>query len=365
MPIIKRKIKNKIRYQARINYVDSFGKYKTKNSKLFETKAEAEREEARLRIELNKVESNSLTFDELYTSYNEYQKDKVRVQTHEKYDEIYNHIKPFLANVQIDKLTIPMYEQFKKELDKQGHSYSMKCRIHRFIKTLLKHANIIYNIHTNVVERAGGFVNPNESKQEMKIMTYDDFRKFINEFEENKIYKALFLTLYFEGLRRGEANALTWKDIDFKKHTMNVNKTVCKTKGGYVCNPPKTKSSIRIIPMDSEVEDSLRDLYNWYSRMVDFSDDWRVFGGVKELGDTTIAKKKNQACMDAKIEPVRIHDFRHSCASYYINLGAPILLVSKLLGHTDIAMTLNTYSHLYPNEMESIFEKSKEFKGTH
>jgi integrase len=56
----------------------------------------------------------------------------------------------------------------------------------------------------------------------------------------------------------------------------------------------------------------------------------------------------------ASLPHIRIHDFRHSCASLLINNGASIILVSKYLGHSNISTTLNTYSHLYKNQFDEI-----------
>ena len=64
--------------------------------------------------------------------------------------------------------------------------------------------------------------------------------------------------------------------------------------------------------------------------------------------------KNIEIVKDAKIKRIRLHDFRHSCASLLINNGASIALVAKYLGHSDISTTLNTYTHMFKNEMSDI-----------
>ncbi len=59
----------------------------------------------------------------------------------------------------------------------------------------------------------------------------------------------------------------------------------------------------------------------------------------------------------ANVKQIRIHDFRHSCASLLINQGASIALVSKYLGHSNITITLNTYTHMFQSELENISNK--------
>lgn len=69
---------------------------------------------------------------------------------------------------------------------------------------------------------------------------------------------------------------------------------------------------------------------------------------------TTKEEDKINACEKSGVKEIRIHDFRHSHASLLISLGADALLVSKRLGHSNVAETLNTYSHLYPNKQQEI-----------
>jgi integrase len=72
--------------------------------------------------------------------------------------------------------------------------------------------------------------------------------------------------------------------------------------------------------------------------------------------ETTIQVNKNKACKLARIKQIRIHDFRHSCASLLINKGASIALVSKYLGHSNISITLNTYTHMYKSELDNMIK---------
>ncbi len=65
---------------------------------------------------------------------------------------------------------------------------------------------------------------------------------------------------------------------------------------------------------------------------------------------------RDKACKLAKVKTIRIHDFRHSCASLLINNGASITLVAKYLGHSNITTTLNTYTHLFKNELDDMIE---------
>jgi site-specific recombinase XerD len=65
---------------------------------------------------------------------------------------------------------------------------------------------------------------------------------------------------------------------------------------------------------------------------------------------------KNKYAKEANVKQIRIHDFRHSCASVLINNGASIMIVAKYLGHSKIDQTLNTYSHLFKNKLDEIVQ---------
>ena len=189
----------------------------------------------------------------------------------------------------------------------------------------------------------------------MDFFTLEEYKRFdsvIDKFD----YHVFFEILYFNGLRQGEAQALTWKDIDFQKKEININKTLTtKIKGEiYTISSPKTKSSIRTLPLTNNLVNDLKKLKNNALQYVDFKETWFVFGNSLPFRETTIQKKKNDYCKKAKLKQIRVHDFRHSCASLLINKGATIALVSKYLGHSDITMTLNTYTHMYKSELENV-----------
>ncbi len=102
------------------------------------------------------------------------------------------------------------------------------------------------------------------------------------------------------------------------------------------------------------VLNDLKTMKNNTMEFNDYKNEWFVFGNVFPFAETSIQVKKNNYCDKAGLRHIRIHDFRHSCASLLINQGASITLVSKYLGHSKISTTLNTYTHLYKSELENV-----------
>jgi integrase len=82
-----------------------------------------------------------------------------------------------------------------------------------------------------------------------------------------------------------------------------------------------------------------------------------IFGGASPYRSTTIARYKNSYCKLAGVKEIRIHDFRHSHASLLISNGADPTIVAQRLGHTGVEMTLNIYSHMFPNKQAEIIKK--------
>lgn len=332
------------------------GERKKYKSKKYSLKKEAEEAEMVFLLSLtDKIETKNMTFEDLFNCFMDFQKDKVKVSTYQNYPKcwklIYN-----LKNIKLDQFNITHFNLWKTKMNEYDYSTRYKNNIYKFIKSLLNFGEKYYNFNfKDVTNKMTGFTNPNELKKEMLFWNYDEFKKFIEQEHELK-YKAYFKILYYCGLRKGEANALNWNDVDFNNHTIYINKNVSLKITGkeYVILPPKTKSSIRVLPLPETVENDLKKLKLEYQKYDNYSNDWFVFGGPLPLKDSTVQKKKDENCVLSNIKQIRIHDFRHSCASLLISNGASISLVAKYLGHSNISTTLNTYTHMFKNELYDI-----------
>ena len=378
MPVYKDKERNS--WYARYNYTDADGNKRYLKSKRFQTKAEAVKKLAEMQVEHQQV-SSRITFNQIFEEYKREQRSKVKPTTHMHYQALYDHIKDNLGDVVIEKLTVPRYKSFKNYLDNRiigtttdedGNvediymSTSRKNRCHRFIKTLCNLAYQNYGIRNDVPERVGGFVNPTEIEdedEEIVFLTQEQFSAFLEEFNNDLIYHTLFMVLFYQGTRIGEALALTWKDIDFDKETMKIDKTYTSKvnreyqTGDLYITKPKTKKSIRTIPIEKTTLDALKELKDYYSAFEEFDDSWFVFGGIRPLSESTIAAKKDLALEKKDLPRITLHQFRHSCASYLFEIGAKPTAVQKYLGHSKLSTTMNIYTHLYPEDLMNIHKK--------
>lgn len=98
----------------------------------------------------------------------------------------------------------------------------------------------------------------------------------------------------------------------------------------------------------------LKELKDKTSKESNFNNNWFVLGNEKHMPITNLMTRKNNICKLANLKQIRLHDFRHSCASLLISKGANVTIVAKYLGHTKIDETLNTYSHFFKSDLDEI-----------
>ena len=101
----------------------------------------------------------------------------------------------------------------------------------------------------------------------------------------------------------------------------------------------------------------LKSYYDKVKHYSNFTDEFYCFGkydGVVPLVYASARRRKNEIAKKAGVKQIRLHDFRHSCASLLISSGAPIPMVSKYMGHASITETLNTYTHMLGTDLQGI-----------
>ena len=303
-----------------------------------------------------------MKFKDLYLAFYEHQKDIVKETTFQTYKDRVPFLE-ILDEVKLTDFNINHFDKWKKIMNKKDIANSYKNDILKFLKAILNFGTKYYNFNfTSVYNKMTNFTDPNEIPKEMEFYTFDEFKKFIS-CEDNLKYKCLFETLYYCGLRNGEMRAITWEDIDFNKGELRVNKQIPTriSSRDWKFTTTKTKKSTRNVPICKELLEHLKELYDNESKYNNFNKKWFVFGNasVPIVADNPNERQK-VICKKANIKKIRIHDFRHSCASFLINHGASIVLVARYLGHTKIEETLNTYSHMYNSELDNLVNKFDE-----
>lgn len=364
MSIFEEKNKNKIPkklgkidkcYYFKCYYTDLYGNRKRKQGSYWKRKKDAELEEKNFLDSLKDLSSkNKITIKELKEDYLKYQKDRIKITS---YACLENQLKNIdeLGNIIVEEQTLLQFNNWKENLNSKGLSTGYKNTIYKKYRAMLNYGKKMYNLNINILNKITNFSNPNELKKEMQFYTKEEFNKFI-ACEDDLKWICFFSTLFYCGLRQGEALALNWNDIDFNENTIKINKSLANRIKGvkYVILPPKTKASNRTIPMPINLAKKLKELLLEQQKYKNFSNEWFVFNNIFPLPTTTIQKRRDKLVKLSGVKRIRIHDFRHSCASLLISKNANITLVAKYLGHSDVSTTLNIYAHFYKSDLKDL-----------
>lgn len=303
------------------------------------------------------INKNDITINQLCNEFLLNKKDVVKITTYKATETVINlHILPHLDKYKINNINQRIVLKWRRELIDKGLTNSRINRCIKILKEIFKYAKPYYKIDVDPFINIKPLVETKQHK--IDYYTIDEFNKLISVIDD-LVYKTFFTVLFYCGLRKSEALALQWTDIDFNSKTMNITKSVIqKIKGQpFTLTTPKTESSIRLIRLDNYSLKALNNLKMYYtSSLIDFTPEGFIFGYIRPICENTLNARFDKYVKLAKIKKIRIHDFRHSNASLLINNGASPLLIAKRLGHSNIEQTLNTYSHLYQEKEDNIID---------
>jgi integrase len=191
--------------------------------------------------------------------------------------------------------------------------------------------------------------------QEMRFLNHDEVAAIAEHIDRR--YRALVLVAAYCGLRAGELRGLRRRDVDLLHRTITVNQQLVDASGGgFELRPLKTRRSRRSVSVPAHVLESL-ELHLGAEGFAQPRPDGIVFSapeGQPIRLENFRWRDWRPACKSAGIEPLRIHDLRHTCASLAIAAGADVLVLQRMLGHASAAMTLDRYGHLMPDQAEEI-----------
>ena len=299
---------------------------------------------------LNNTLGASIPFKNAVNQYLEFKKPRLKESTYINIEFLLKKI-TFFDNLLMSEITPIQVSSFQNELIKTYKASTIK-NINTQIKMLftwcVRYKGLANNPF-NMVDRL-----KLETKKRMDIITIDEFNQIVEQVN-NPDMKLMFKLLFWTGLRLGEARALKIDDIDFENKSISVTKTYTELKEKDIITTPKTKESIRTIKIDDVLAQEIKD-YLDKARYI-LNNDF-IFCYTKPYY-LEIFKRIALRVLGKRL---RIHDLRHSHASFLINNGVDILLISKRLGHSNTAMTLNVYSHLYPDKESEAIELINKLK---
>jgi integrase len=355
---------------------DAGGKRKQKWHSISGTKREAQAELTRILHQLGEgtyIAPNKMTVSQYLKHWLEnYAEQNVATKTYVRYDEICNkHLIPALGHLQVKKLQ-PLhiqehYTQAMKagRLDgKGGLSPQTVLHHHRVLSEALKQAvrwQIIVRNPAEAVEP------PKPIRQEMRALDESETAILLEKAEGSRLYVPILLAVTC-GLRRGELLGLRWKDVDLDKASLSITQAIEQTrKYGIHIKQPKSRKSIRTVALLNITVDALRthQIEQKKERLL-IGPDYEDNGLVLPRHDGAIWKPDlftaafRRFAKDVGLGHFRFHDLRHSHATQLLKQGIHPKIVSERLGHSTIAITLDTYSHVMPGMQEDAASKLNE-----
>lgn len=365
----KEKTKDGRQWRFKVYYHNTEGKLVPYTSKRFLLEKEAKAEE-RVFL-LNRNTPVKKKFDVVADDYFKDAEERIRESTLLTYHSQYkNNILPYFKNKFIDEIQVVDIEKWKTTLINKNIKISTCNQYYVVFKEIFTYANRKYELNYNPVALSGRFQKRNdeviETKNKLRYIVYEDYCKFINVIEDS-LYHCFFLTLYFTGMRKGEIQALTWKDIDLYRKSIKVDKTISFITKNNKYKITATKNCLnREIKMSNILFEELSKYKEIVKQYKDFNESWFVFGNGDVLTDYWIEKKKDEyfELAGLKDKLITIHEFRHShvslCINEYLKSGANdstkfFLMMSQRMGHS-LRVMQEVYLHLFPTAQDKIVD---------
>lgn len=305
--------------------------------------------------------STIVTYKELANLWWDSYKHTVKPNTQDYTRKVLNsHIMPLFGAYKLDKLTTPLIQSIVNKLAEKTNkgeagAYLHYDKIHALNKRILQYGVVMQAIPFNPAREVILPRNTQKAKRQ-KIKHFDNqelkiFLSYLDSLDSGK-YRYLYeVTLYkfllATGCRINEALALSWSDIDLDNAVVHITKTLNYKQE---LNSPKSKSSYRDIDIDSQTvamlkKYKLRQVQEaWQlgrSETVVFSDFIHEYPN-----NRTLQTRLRTHFKRAKVNNIGFHGFRHTHASLLLNSGIPYKELQNRLGHSQLSMTMDIYSHL-------------------
>ena len=303
-------------------------------------------------------------FGDLLTTWQENWSNKLSPTTAARYQTIVEkYLRPEFGSTPIGSIT---HERVQRFIDRLDADPTLAAGTVRGIYSVLRNA-MCRGVRNGMVK-----VNPctkielpKQSREPMLFLTADEVRKLAEGIDAH--YRVLIYTAAYTGLRAGELLALRREDVDLKRGTLTVSRSLREVNGHLSEGDTKTAYSQRTISLPKFLNAMLAEhmlgsehelvfasktgkqlrYNNFYKRH------FRPTVTGYEKADGTVVP----GALPERLHGLRFHDLRHTCASLSVAAGAHVKQVQVRLGHASVQITLDRYTHLFPRAEEALAEK--------
>ena len=285
-------------------------------------------------------------------------KPKVRPKTWMGYRSLlHNHIRPALGARPLAKIKpLEVQQAFQDMIDR-----GLSARTIEYTRMVLRQAfkqAIQWRLLT--FNPCDGVQIPRRQRREMQALSPEQARRFLVVARGTR-YGMLFELAITTGLRPSEYLALKWEDIDFERGTLSVVRSLdAMPGGGYRLEETKTRNSRRVVKLLPGVLRALLEHRQAQQRLREEAGErWNEQGfvftnaeGGPLDGHNLSSRHLRRILKEAGLPQIRLYDLRHTAATLALSAGVPVKVVSEMLGHSSVALTLDVYSHVLPHMQE-------------
>lgn len=369
------------------------GKYTDKNGKRKSiygyklTELRRQLEDIKYEIAHSMYGDPNITVDEFYKYWIENCKEKIVAKnTVKNYRNRYKkNIKDEIGFMKLKDVKPIHCQAILNKMYDDGYAYTTmqlsRVTLHAIFKGAVDNEYIYRNPVTDSVKCI------TRETPERRVLTIDEQNEFLSHCNES-MYGTAYELIFQTGMRAGEVGGLQWKDVDLEKGIIHIRRTLLQDKemGGFYFGAPKSKQSIRDIPLSEEAKRiikrqkvqqakfKMRNLYKWNK-----DERWQdlVFTtttgnpvGVSTFNDmaNVIVKHINEErkilCEDYEVfDRVYMHAFRHTFATRCIEAGMRPKTLQTIMGHSTLSVTMDMYVHVLDEEKFKEIKKLEEYEA--
>ena len=294
----------------------------------------------------------------------------VRTRTREEYrSTLKSYVRPYLGESYLSDITLSDGLTMLAKLRERGLASRTVRKAHETLRNALEQAHAEGIIPANPARnKAISKALPATEHVERETVPMAKVKTFLMEADKGR-YAAYWRVLLFCGLRPSEALGLKWADIE--GDTLHIRRTLSdRNQGPLEFVPTKTKRSKRTIILPKVVKDALaahraRQAAERLKAGASWTDNDLIFCNVAggPLRQAQTRASFSALLKAAELPAMRIYDLRHSAATLALEMGIPLKVVSEMLGHSTIALTANTYSHVTPTMQAHVAETFDRLAG--
>jgi integrase len=354
-------------YDVYIRYQTLEGKRDKRTT--VKTEAEAKKRLNRWRHEIDEgilpsIEADTITVGHYLDLWLQTIKGTVSRHTYKEYEgKVRLHLKPTLGKIRLKNLTRLDVQRLLNQKIREGLSPRSVEYIHTTLSKALNAAVDADLARKNVAAR---MQLPQKQHSEKRVLTAEQVRHFFDIAAEAKDrFYALYVMAFTTGLRRGELLGLKWSDIDLDRGIVRVQRSLDTYAGPATERAPKREASRRSVKLLPEavaalelhrrrqLEDRLRVGPRWEDHDYVFPSS----RGTPMSGDNLVRRNLKPLLEKAGLPSLTFHELRHTFASLSFAAREHPGMVQKILGHSSIVQTMDTYSHLVPGMADDAAER--------